>query len=250
MIEHERRGEVALIRLAHGTASAMDLELCEALTAAVAEAETGAARAVVLTGTGRIFSAGVDLKRLLDEGQAYLDRFLPALDACFDAWWRCDKPVVVACNGHAIAGGCVLVACGDYRLMAEGSGRIGVPELRVGVPFPPQVLEILRSALPAERLREVVLLGETYPADEAFARGLVDEIEEPAKLLDRACAVAAQLGAVPPAAFALNKRQIRQPALDWLAGPGAGLAAECRAVWASPDCRAAVERYVAATLKK
>ena len=248
MLQQETHDGLAIVRLAHGTASAMDIELCRALADVFADLDGDDHRSVVLTGTGHIFSAGVDLKRLLAGGPAYLDEFLPALDACFDALWRCGKPVVAAVNGHAIAGGCVMAAASDFRLMAAGTGRIGVPELLVGVPFPPAVLEIMRAAVPAARFREIVLLGRSYPVDAAREVGLIDEVVEPDVLLERACAVAGQLGATPAAAFRLNKRQICQPALDWLAGPGSALADACRAVWRSDECRAAIQAYVDRTL--
>jgi hypothetical protein len=112
------------------------------------------ARAVVLTGAGSIFCAGVDLFRVVDEGADYVRRFLPSLADVIRKLFMLPKPVVAAANGHAIAGGCILVAACDYRLMARGGGRIGVPELLVGVPFPAIALEILRFALAPERMQD------------------------------------------------------------------------------------------------
>src|SRR5262249_32976361 len=77
MIEREERDGVVILRLAHKKASALDLELLQALERALADASD--AEAVVLTGTGAIFSAGVDLFRVLDGGADYVARFLPAL---------------------------------------------------------------------------------------------------------------------------------------------------------------------------
>src|SRR5689334_17328396 len=81
MIEITREGEIAVLCLSHGKASALDLELCEALERAAAQAEESDARAIVLTGRGPIFSAGVDLKRIVVGGPSYVAEFLPALDA-------------------------------------------------------------------------------------------------------------------------------------------------------------------------
>ena len=109
--------------------------------------------ALVITGQGKIFSAGVDLKRLSKEGAAYIRKFLPALDKLYDAVFFHPKPVVAAVNGHAVAGGAVLACCADRRIMARAGGRIGVTELLVGVPFPALAFEIVRfcgaAALPA-----------------------------------------------------------------------------------------------------
>src|SRR5204863_2301421 len=115
-------------------ANVMNLEFCAALTSRFGEAQASS-RAVVLTGSGNIFSAGVDLLRLVDGGAEYIRTFLPALNAMFAAVFGCEKPVLAAINGHAIAGGCVLAGAADRRLMRRDAGLIGVTELLVGVPF-------------------------------------------------------------------------------------------------------------------
>ena len=123
---------------------------------------------MIITGTGTIFSAGVDLRRLLDGGSAYLADFLPALDRMLRRLLFLPKPVVAAVNGHAIAGGCVLACACDRRLAARGPGRVGVTELLVGVPFPAVALETMRLVVPPHRLAEVVYTGRTWPVEDAF----------------------------------------------------------------------------------
>ena len=150
MIERSQRDGILTLRLAHGKASALDLELIEATALALAEARD--ARAVILTGTGSIFSAGVDLYRLVDGGAEYTEQFVPALSRMLLDLFSFPKPLVVAVNGHAIAGGCIMTLAGDYRLMAGGNGRIGIPELLVGVPFPPMKERFTRKARLRSRL--------------------------------------------------------------------------------------------------
>jgi enoyl-CoA hydratase/carnithine racemase len=103
---------VGVVRLVHGKVNALDLELCRAIEQAMRDLDDvdGVVRAVVVTGTGRVFSAGVDLKRVVDGGAAYVAEFLPALSGAFRSVFDLGKPVVAAVNGHAIAGGCVLAA--------------------------------------------------------------------------------------------------------------------------------------------
>jgi enoyl-CoA hydratase len=132
--------------MGHGKANALDIEFCDAMAARFIELRNSAAKAVVLTGQGKIFSAGVDLKRLSEGGADYIRRFLPALHRLYEAVFFHPKPVVAAVNGHAIAGGCVLACCADRRIMANVGGRIGVTELLVGVPFPALAFEIMRHA--------------------------------------------------------------------------------------------------------
>src|SRR4051812_13759621 len=153
MIDLTHRGDVAILRMAHGKANALDLEFCAALTTQLEDCERSAAGAIVLTGTDRMFSAGVDLPRLVAGGAAYVREFLPALDRMLQALFSLATPVVAAINGHAIAGGCVMACAADYRIMAREPGRIGVTELLVGVPFPVVPLEIMRFAVPSGHLQ-------------------------------------------------------------------------------------------------
>lgn len=250
MIETSARGEVQVLRLAHGKASALDLELSEALDRALAEFERGSARALVLTGTGSIFSAGVDLFRVLEGGRAYVERFLPVLDHAFATLFFCAKPVVAAVNGHAIAGGFILTEACDRRLLARGKATLGAPELKVGVPFPPVALEVLRRAIPPASLHEVVLAGRTYGDEEALARGFVDELVEPQALLERAVERAEELATAPAAAYALTKRQVRQAAADLLEQHAAQRTREAIEAWSSREVLDAMRSYVERTLKR
>lgn len=208
-------GAVAVLRMTHGPVNAMDVELCQALSEQFRGLAADPARAVVVTGSDRAFSAGVDLKRLLAEGEPYVARFLPALGEAFRAAFALPKPLVAAVNGHAIAGGCVLAACADVTLMAEGDARIGVPEIRVGVPFPRIALEVLGAAVGERGARALVMGAQTHLPEQAARFGLVDEIVPGADLLPRAIAAAARMAAdVPPDTFATTKSQLRRPALE------------------------------------
>lgn len=250
MIEREVHGDVAVLRLAHGKASALDLELLQALDEALRAEQAGAQRALVLTGSGTIFCAGVDLKRILDGGRAYVEAFLPALDRAFASLFFLEKPVVAALNGHAIAGGAVLAFACDRRILARGKGLIGMPELRVGVPFPALALEIVRATLRSDLLSSAILEGRNSSGEESLAHGLVDELVVAESLLPRALEAAAGLADTPSASFALSKRWLRRPArLAWERDASADLRAviEC---WTSDACRKAIEAYVERTLRK
>jgi len=251
MLQLEARGPVTILRLAHGKASAMDIELLEALRGALHQLGADpSVRAVVLTGTGSIFCAGVDLKRLLAGGSAYVERFLPALDGAVLELFGCDKPVVAAANGHAIAGGCILVEACDARLLAAGGARIGVPELKVGVPFPAGIVEVLRFALPSRHASDLLLRGRLCTPDEALARGLVDEIVPPGQLVERALEVALDLASPPPAAFAATKRRLRGPAREQAERLSRETRAATVALWNSAEVQAAVSAYVGQTLAR
>jgi enoyl-CoA hydratase len=248
MIELTEQDGTAILRMADGKANTMTIELCEALIARFKEASR--ARAAVITGSGRIFSAGVDLVRLLDGGTPYIRNFLPTLSAMFAAVFSYPKPVVAAINGHAIAGGCVLACAADRRLMTRDAGRIGVTELLVGVPFPPIAMEIMRRATAPRYFEDALFSGATFSPQDAVARGFVHEIVEPPALLDRAIGAASTLAALPPEAFALTKRQTRRAAFTQTASGADVTDAEIEQIWTAPETLARIRDYVERTLRK
>lgn len=234
MIERTESGGIVTLRLAHGKVSAMDIELCEELRRQLDALRD--ARAVILTGTGSSFSAGVDLFRMLNEGTNYIDRFWPALAGVLETLFVFPRPVVAAANGHAIAGGCLLVAASDYRLMC--GGKIGVPELLVGVPFPLIALDILTFAAGRDA-QQLAYSGATLPPEEARAKGLIDEVVDADQLLARALEVAERLAAVPADSFRITKLTLRRrESRD----------AEALAVWSRPDIHAHIRDYLARTV--
>ena len=235
--------------MTHGKANALDLELCEALTAQLDDCARSDAGALVLTGDGRMFSAGVDLIRVVNGGAAYVQTFLPSVNKMFETLFSCPKPVVAAVNGHAIAGGCVMTCAADYRMMAREPGRIGIPELLVGVPFPVVPLEIMRFAAPRQYLQAMAYRGLTLTADQGLHHGLVDEVVDGERLLDEAVAVAESLAAIPSAAFSLTKTQMRAPTRRRMRA-GAAVDVEVQDAWAAPETLNAIRDYVARTLKR
>jgi enoyl-CoA hydratase len=246
VIELVEQDGVGVLRLAHGKVNAMSIEFCEALTARFAEISS--ARAVVMTATGRTFSAGVDLVRLLEGGAPYVRKFLPVLSEMFATVFSHPAPVVAAINGHAIAGGCVLACAADKRLMARDGGRIGVTELLVGVPFPPAAMEIMRCATTPQCFAEAIFGGATYSPIEAVGRGWIHDLVEPEALLDRALETANALAALPAKAFALSKRQTREPALERMQNQEIDAAIE--QIWTAPETLQRIRDYVARTLRK
>jgi enoyl-CoA hydratase len=241
---------IAVLTLVHGKANALDTEFCDALAAKFDELKAADARAVVVTAQGKIFSAGVDLLRATQSGPDYFKSFLPALARLYTSAFFFPKPVVAAVNGHAAAGGCILAACADRRLMACGEGRIGVTELLVSVPFPPLAFEIMRFATAPKYFPEVIYSAATFPPDEALQRGLVDEVVPPEQLAELAVAAAEKLAALRPEAFALVKQQMRQPVADALERHGKRFDAAAAEIWLAPETAAGIRDYVSRTFKK
>ena len=242
MLITEDRADVSVLRIDQGRVGALDVALLDALT----EAVTASERALVITGTGSSFSAGVDLRRILDGGRPYTEELLAALSRTFRAVFDHPRPTIAAINGHAIAGGCVLALACDLRLMS--GGRIGLTELAVGVPFPTAALEIVRHAL-GPRAGRVLLSGRTEDREGAMSLGMVDELTEPGELLRRAVELAAELAVRSPESYRLTKVQLHHAA-DAAIEATAGGDAAVLAGWTSADTRMRIETALAALARR
>ncbi|HEX9652287.1 MAG TPA: enoyl-CoA hydratase/isomerase family protein [bacterium] len=250
MIHSETRGTVAIMRLEYGKVNLLDADMLSAIIAKLEELEKQDHRALVLTGAGSTFSAGVDLFKVLNGGGLYLQKFIPLLSEALLKLFVFPKPVVAAVNGHAVAGGCILACACDHRLMAEGSGRIGVAELQVGVPFPALPLEIMRFAVDPRYLQEMVYTGNTYSPAEARERGIIDEVVKPEALLDRTLAVAERLGTIPTESFRLTKLLLRQPAIERSDRYAKTNDPEAQKIWASLNIQNTIRDYLQRTVRK
>ena len=120
MIDLALRGEVAVLTLPHGKANAMDGTFCRDLVARLDELRASPARAVVITGEGKIFSAGVDLVQALDGGPDYFRRFLPPLRRAFEEIFFYEKPIVAAINGYAMGAGAAFGLLCDVIIIERG----------------------------------------------------------------------------------------------------------------------------------
>src|SRR5215212_3920102 len=173
---------VTTVRIDHPPVNAFTLDLVIDAAATIRSIDGP----IVLTGAGACFSAGVDLRAILDGAPEYTDTFLAAVSEAFLAVFDHPAPVVAAVNGHAIAGGCVLAMAADVRLMS--SGLIGLSEVAVGVPFPVAALEICRHVM-GPSVTRAALQADNIDAESALARGWIDELVTADDLLPRAVAV-------------------------------------------------------------
>ena len=239
MLDVDQRSSVTVVRLNHGKVNALDLELLQEITAVMRDLNPN--EAVVITGSGTVFSAGVDLRRIVEGGRAYVREFIPALSEAFLAIFDHPGPVVAAIDGHAIAGGCVIAAACDVRLMS--GGKIGLAELTVGVPFPTVALEIMRHAI-GPAAGNLVLTARLLDAAQAQSIGLIHDVAAPEALLDSAVALAQAMAKTPAEVFSLSKRQLQLPARAAMDGHDADEVA-IAAGWESSGTRDAIAGYLA-----
>jgi enoyl-CoA hydratase len=233
--EIARRDGLAEIRLTCGKANALNPQSLGALAEAFEAAREADASGVVLTGYDAFFSAGLDLVLLYELGPPAMDAFMQAFDRVMLDVFAFPRPVVAALNGHAVAGGCIVALACDARVVVEGPVKIGLNEVRLGVPFPASALEIARHGLPARSLEEVLYGGELYAPAEARSRGLVDRVTgDP---LAEARALCSRLAGQPRGAFATIKAALKAPALARARETLDPLRRAFVEAWYSPDGR-------------
>lgn len=163
-------------------------------------------RALVVTGAGRAFSAGADLKEIETCTTAYEFRaFVERFTRVFGELERFPKPSVAAIHGFAFGGGLELALACDLRV-AERGARLGLPEAKLGVLPGAGGTQRLPRLVPVGIAKEMILTGEPITAERAHQVGLVNELADPGEVRTVACGLAGRLAAGSPLALAAGKR--------------------------------------------
>ena len=213
-------------------------DLSAALDAAGADA---AVRAVVLTGAGRFFSGGFDLSapRREDEEVAVMTTLFRDTHVKL---LTMPKPTIAMVNGHAIAGGLILVLACDYRLGLDGDYKIGLNEVAIGASYPKVALEITRLRLAHQRASELLLGAALYPAGQAIRLGVVDELFPADKLEDTVMRRAERMGAFPREAYVHTKLALLAETVERVMAETPEEAARGAAIWQTAESRAARDK--------
>jgi len=169
--------------------------------------------AVVLTGTGAVFTAGLDFDYHFP---LFARRSLKEIDAWFDAYRATNvrlfthpRPTVAAINGHAYAGGLITAFACDHRIAADGALQFSLNEVPIGIPMPAVYCEIIKHAVGPRVASELTLFGKVYDLAAAARMGIVQQTVAPDKLLDTAIAWAALVLPDCYTAYAFSKRALQ-----------------------------------------
>ena len=212
LVSYVLENKVAVVTMDDGKANALSRSMIDALTAALERAE-GEANALVLTGRPERFCAGFDLRVMMSGPDAAKD-LLRAGAALLMKLYGSSIPLVIACSGHALAGGALVVLTGDYRVGAQGEFKIGLNEVSLGMPVPLLAMELARDRLVKPELTNATLLAKIYNPETAARAGYLDATLPAAGLLDHAKAEAARLGALPRSAFKATKKRLRGASIE------------------------------------
>jgi enoyl-CoA hydratase len=243
-IELSRQGRTAILTLASDKVNALDREVLDEISTVVhfCEQDEGVA-ALVLTGAGKVFSAGLNVSEILANEKSYTDALLDSLTTAFADLFRCPLPTVAAVNGAAIAGGCLLACACDKRLIAD-EARIGVTELAVGVAFPTVAVELLRHVC-GRHAEQLILDAGLLDAEEACRYGLAHRHLPRFELQAEALSAAEQLASLDAGAYALAKASVRREALSAIDRSDPAFDRQVLDHWRSDETRASLERLLA-----
>jgi enoyl-CoA hydratase len=198
MINSERRGDVGFVEIdRHERRNALDVEHCDALREAVEKVCADGARALVITGAGTSFCSGADF------GGVYGDGFRTALYGALHAITKAPIPVVAAINGPAIGAGTQLAIACDLRVAAP-SAVFAVPTARIGLSVDPWTIRRLALLAGGGAARALLLGCDTFDAEQALARGLVDRLGD----LGSASEWAEEIASLAPLTLSYSKRAV------------------------------------------
>jgi enoyl-CoA hydratase/carnithine racemase len=239
-----RDGTIGVVRLERAHGNAINADLVDALLAALAEAESEPAiQGILLTAGGKIFCPGLDLQELYPLDRPAMERFMRRFSAAVLSLYAFPKPVVASMHGHALAGGCVLGLCADWRVVRRGA-LVGLNEVKVGVPLPFGVALIVRDAVPKNRVAEVALLGRNHSDDEALRAGLADELAEPGEVEKIARERLEEFVSKDGTSFSVTKRYLRSPVIERIRANNLSLLPEWLDGWFSPGTRERIAAIV------
>jgi len=169
--------------------------------------------ALVLNSSFKVFSAGINLKDAKDFTSDQQTLMVKGLNFAFSKLFQFPKPVIVAAEGAAIAGGFFFILTSDYRVGGAKS-MYGLAEARVGVDFPKPLLEIAKSVLSAADLRRLMQSGNPINSKQALTSGIIDEIVDTGEAFNRALIVAEDYSNIPKKTYSRIKRQVRGVSID------------------------------------
>jgi enoyl-CoA hydratase/carnithine racemase len=208
MIQLEYDDGVALVKLNRPVTNALNLQMTDEMAKALQNLEhDSSVRSVVFcSSSAKFFSIGFDIPHLFELTRRDFGVFYHAFNRVCLHLYTLPKPTVAAITGHAIAGGCILALCCDYRFIADGRKLMGLNEIKLGVPVPYLADCVLRHLVGTRYAREVVETGEFYPPEESSRLGMVDLVLPLEEVMPRAIEKARSLGASSQEAYTMIKQ--------------------------------------------
>jgi len=216
LVAIEQHDTIAEIQLQNGITNAINLELVNQLSVTLSQtAQNDQIAGVVLSSSNeKFFSIGFDLPALYELSVKDFKVFYQAFNQfCLDLY-TFSKPTLAAITGHAIAGGCILSLCCDYRFITNGRKLMGLNEIKLGVPVPYLADRILQEVVGAKYARMIMETGDFYEPGEAQALGLVDRVVTAEEMLSKGREKIRSIEASSLQAYEAIKRNRVEPLLE------------------------------------
>ncbi len=207
-------GEVAVLTMDDGKVNAFTVAQFKGLEKVLDEAAASDARACILTGRKGTLSAGLNLKLLAAMSLPEKRELVAAMGSAVLKLFLFQKPVVAAVSGHALGAGAMLGLASDVRVFADGPFKFGLNEVAAGLFVPSYAIELMRAAVSADKLTELVVHGRVVSPSEALSFGLAEAVVAEESLLHAAMLRAKALAVLSGAGYALTKRLTRGPAAE------------------------------------
>ena len=212
IVSYRVEESLATITIDDGKANAVSFQFIEEVNAALDQAEKDKA-VTILTGRPGKFSAGFDLSVLSSGAEAATALVRNGALLCVRLLGF-PTPVVIACNGHSLALGALLLLSTDYRIGTEGNYKIGTNEVAIGMPLPCFGVEIARHRLPPNYFSRSVANAEIYTPRGAMEAGFLDVVVSEDKLMEAAAQSARGLAKLDLAAYYATKLRAREGAIS------------------------------------
>jgi len=207
-IQVEARGTTAIINLRRPPMNALNLHMQrEIAEAALFVSGRVGIDAVVLYGGEKVFAAGADVKEMANMTYAEMALAAVRLQSAFDTVAKISQPTIAAITGFALGGGLELAMCADFRVAGDNA-KLGQPEILLGIIPGAGGTQRLSRLVGVSRAKELILGGHMITADQGFSIGLVNQVVEPAQVLESALAWASKFSNGPKLALAAAKRAI------------------------------------------
>lgn len=214
-VTYQSEENYAIITINNGKANAISHDVVDGLNLSLDKAEQED-KVVILTGTPGIFSGGFDLKVMTKSPETALELVTKGSQLSL-RMLSFPKPIIIACNGHAIAKGAFLLLSSDYRIGVEGDFKIGLNEVMIGMTMHHAGIAIAKSRLSEVYLTRSVINAEIFSAKESVSAGFLDTIVPEEALLPTAIKIAGMFAKLNKTAHLATKLRVRKPHLDALA---------------------------------
>ncbi len=209
MVTIQREGDVFILTLDDGKANALSHEVIASMGEALTAAEEGGAKALVIAGRPGRFCAGFDLKVMMSGIDAARELVAAGARMLLRVYLF-GAPVVLACTGHAMAGGAVFLLAGDHAIGVDGEFRIGLNEVQIGMPLPVFAVEMARNRLSVHHLNAATQLARVYSPAEAVEAGYLHQVVPPEELQQAALGLASTMAkSLSPMAFRETRKRLR-----------------------------------------